>query len=142
VSFKFSFKNVQRIYKLLIYVYKEQHGKAPSYLQELITPYKPNRALRSENSMLHQLKLAIEFYQCYESAENTILWSHWLAVPYWWFYQSTFLDFSHKTQNMTISRQFLSRYTDCRFITVANTNFLYMCTKHSMARLLAIFKNW
>ena len=25
--------------------------------------------------------------------------------------------------------------------TVANTNFLYMCTKHSMARLLAIFKN-
>ena len=39
-------------YKLLIYVYKAQHGKAPSYLQELITPYKPNRALRSENSML------------------------------------------------------------------------------------------
>ena len=38
-------------YKLLIYVYKAQHGKAPSYLQELITPYKPNRALRSENSM-------------------------------------------------------------------------------------------
>jgi hypothetical protein len=39
-------------YKLLIYVYKAQHGKAPSYLQELITPYKPNRALRSGNSML------------------------------------------------------------------------------------------
>ena len=39
-------------YKLLIYVYKAQQGKAPSYLQELITPYKPNRALRSENSML------------------------------------------------------------------------------------------
>jgi hypothetical protein len=39
-------------YKLLIYVYKAQHGKAPSYLQELITPYKPNRAFRSENSML------------------------------------------------------------------------------------------
>jgi hypothetical protein len=39
-------------YKLLIYVYKAQHGKAPSYLQELITPYKPNIALRSENSML------------------------------------------------------------------------------------------
>jgi hypothetical protein len=29
-----------------------QHGKAPSYLQELIMLYKPNRALRSENSML------------------------------------------------------------------------------------------
>jgi hypothetical protein len=43
-------------YKLLIYVYKAQHGKAPSYLQELITPYKPNRALWSENSMLlHRL---------------------------------------------------------------------------------------
>ena len=39
-------------YKLLIYVYKAQHGKAPSYLQELITLYKPNRALRSKNSML------------------------------------------------------------------------------------------
>ena len=39
-------------YKPLIYVYKAQHGKAPSYLQELITPHKPNRALRSENSML------------------------------------------------------------------------------------------
>ena len=39
-------------YKLLIYVYKAQHNKAPSYLQELITPYEPNRALRSENSML------------------------------------------------------------------------------------------
>ena len=39
-------------YKLLTYVYKAQHGKAPSYLQELITSYKPNRALRSENSML------------------------------------------------------------------------------------------
>jgi hypothetical protein len=39
-------------YKLLIYVYKAQHGKAPSCLQELITLYKPNRALRSENSML------------------------------------------------------------------------------------------
>ena len=38
-------------YKLIIYVYKAQHGKAPSYLQELIT-YKPKRALRSENSML------------------------------------------------------------------------------------------
>ena len=39
-------------YKLFIYVYKAQHGKALSYLQELITPYKPNRALRSENSIL------------------------------------------------------------------------------------------
>jgi hypothetical protein len=29
-----------------------QHGKAPSYLQELITLYKPNGALRSGNSML------------------------------------------------------------------------------------------
>jgi hypothetical protein len=38
-------------YKLLIYVYKAQHGTTPSYLQELITPYKPNRALWSENSM-------------------------------------------------------------------------------------------
>ena len=32
-----------------------QHGKAPSYLQELITPYKLNRALRSENSMFLHL---------------------------------------------------------------------------------------
>ncbi|CAC5422802.1 unnamed protein product [Mytilus coruscus] len=39
-------------YKLLLYVYKAQHGKAPSYLQDLITPYKPSRSLRSENSML------------------------------------------------------------------------------------------
>ena len=42
-------------YKLLLYVFKAQHGKAPSYLQELITPYKPKRALRSENSMLLQI---------------------------------------------------------------------------------------
>jgi hypothetical protein len=90
---------------------------------------------------MHQLKLAIEFDQCYESAENTIFLSHRLAVPYWWFYQSTFLDFSHnKTLQHVLSHQFLSRYTGCPFITVANTNFLYMCTKHSMARLLAIFK--
>lgn len=39
-------------YKLLLYVYNAQHGKAPSYLQNLITPYKPSRSLRSENSML------------------------------------------------------------------------------------------
>ena len=29
-----------------------QHGKVPSYLQELIMLYKPNRALRSGNSMV------------------------------------------------------------------------------------------
>ena len=48
---------------------------------------------------------------------------------------------SPEKENMTLSRQFLSRYTGCPSITVANTNFLYMCTKHSVARLLAIFKN-
>ena len=48
-------------YKLLIYVYKAQHGKAPSYLQELITSYKPNRAaLRSETVCFYILQTMSE----------------------------------------------------------------------------------
>ena len=39
-------------YKLLLYVFKALHSKAPSYLQELVEHYKPSRTLRSENNML------------------------------------------------------------------------------------------
>ena len=42
-------------YKLLLYVFKALHGKAPTYLQELIEHYKPGRTLRSENSMMLRL---------------------------------------------------------------------------------------
>ena len=42
-------------YKLIVYVYKALHDKAPSYLQELVTPYQPKRNLRSENSRLLQI---------------------------------------------------------------------------------------
>ena len=39
----------QRIlYKILLLTYKAQNGLAPSYIQELITPYQPGRALRSQ----------------------------------------------------------------------------------------------
>jgi hypothetical protein len=35
-----------------MYVFKALHGKAPRYLEELITIYQPTRALRSENQSL------------------------------------------------------------------------------------------
>jgi hypothetical protein len=42
-------------FKLLLYVFKSLHGKAPTYLEELIVPYTPGRSLRSENEgLLHQ----------------------------------------------------------------------------------------
>ena len=40
------------IYKILLYVFKALHGKAPAYLEELITPYSPGRSLRSTNGNL------------------------------------------------------------------------------------------
>ena len=40
-------------YKILMYVFKALHGKAPRYLEELfLTIYQPTRALRSENQSL------------------------------------------------------------------------------------------
>ena len=39
-------------YKTPMYVFKALHGKAPIYLEELITIYQPTRALRSENQSL------------------------------------------------------------------------------------------
>jgi hypothetical protein len=41
-------------FKLLFYVFKSLHGKAPTYLEELIVPYTPGRSLRSENEGLLQ----------------------------------------------------------------------------------------
>lgn len=41
-------------FKLLLYVFKSLHGKAPTYLEELIVPYTPGRSLRSENEGLLQ----------------------------------------------------------------------------------------
>ena len=41
-------------FKLLFYVFKSLHGKAPTYLEELIVPYSPGRSLRSENDGLLQ----------------------------------------------------------------------------------------
>ena len=38
-------------YKLLLYTFKILTGRAPVYLQELLTVYSPSRTLRSENSM-------------------------------------------------------------------------------------------
>lgn len=43
----------QRIqYKLLVTTFKALHGTAPTYIQELLHPYTPARALRSKDSML------------------------------------------------------------------------------------------
>ncbi|XP_071141874.1 uncharacterized protein [Mytilus edulis] len=39
-------------FKLLLYVFKALHDKAPKYLEELIVPYAPIRTLRSENEGL------------------------------------------------------------------------------------------
>ncbi|CAC5421345.1 unnamed protein product [Mytilus coruscus] len=39
-------------FKLLLYVFKALHNKAPKYLKELIVPYAPIRTLRSENEGL------------------------------------------------------------------------------------------
>ena len=36
-------------FKVLLLTYKSLHGMAPSYLSELIIPYKPSRALRSQD---------------------------------------------------------------------------------------------
>ena len=41
-------------FKLLFYVFKSLHGKAPTYLEELIVPYTPGRSLRSEYEGLLQ----------------------------------------------------------------------------------------
>ncbi|XP_052713809.1 uncharacterized protein LOC128187403 [Crassostrea angulata] len=42
----------QRIqYKLILQAFKALHGTSPFYMQELVQVYKPNRSLRSENSM-------------------------------------------------------------------------------------------
>ena len=34
-------------YKVLLLVYKTQHGLAPSYISQLLEPYRPSRVLRS-----------------------------------------------------------------------------------------------
>ncbi|KAI3352067.1 hypothetical protein L3Q82_020882 [Scortum barcoo] len=39
-------------FKILLLTYKALHGLAPSYLNELITPYQPTRVLRSQNAGL------------------------------------------------------------------------------------------
>jgi hypothetical protein len=39
-------------FKLLVLTFKSLHGMAPSYTQELIQPYTPSRALRSQDSNL------------------------------------------------------------------------------------------
>ena len=38
-------------FKVLVLVFKALHGLAPSYIQELIKPYTPRRALRSTSSL-------------------------------------------------------------------------------------------
>ena len=39
-------------YKILLLAYKAQHGMAPPYLSSLLSPYKPERSLRSEGKHL------------------------------------------------------------------------------------------
>ena len=39
-------------FKILLLTYKALNGLAPSYLQELLTPYLPNRTLRSQDAGL------------------------------------------------------------------------------------------
>ncbi|TWW76580.1 hypothetical protein D4764_13G0012420 [Takifugu flavidus] len=43
---------VRIIFKTLLLTYKVLRGLAPSYLEELVTPYQPNRPLRSQNAGL------------------------------------------------------------------------------------------
>ena len=46
----------QRInYKILLITYKALHGLAPSYLKDLLKPYRPNRNLRSNDQLLLQI---------------------------------------------------------------------------------------
>ncbi len=39
-------------FKVLLLTYKALHGQAPSYLEDLIVPYHPNKTLRSQNAGL------------------------------------------------------------------------------------------
>jgi hypothetical protein len=38
-------------FKILLYIYKVIHKMAPQYLEEIILVYRPQRSLRSENSL-------------------------------------------------------------------------------------------
>ena len=44
--------NQRIVYKVLVIVFKWLHNKAPQYLQDLITLYKPSRTLRSSDSKM------------------------------------------------------------------------------------------
>ena len=46
----FSIKNIT--FKILLLTFKALHGKAPSYLCDLIEPYQPTRSLRSSDASL------------------------------------------------------------------------------------------
>ena len=66
------------IFKLLIITYKYLNDSAPSYLTELITPYQPNRTLRSssDTSILTKTKTRLSSSKkgFYAAAPN--LWNN------------------------------------------------------------------
>ena len=65
------------LYKVLLYTYKALHGLSPSYVCDLIVPYKPTRSLRSENkSMLHVPKTRTVGYGDRSfSKSSPVLWN-------------------------------------------------------------------
>ena len=65
------------LYKVLLYTYKALHGLSPSYVCDLIVPYKPTRSLRSEKkSMLHVPKTRTVGYGDRSfSKSSPVLWN-------------------------------------------------------------------
>jgi hypothetical protein len=61
-------------FKLLLYVFKSLHDKAPTYLEELILPYTPGRSLRSENEGILQQPRDVRTESCsWRGVLNTTL---------------------------------------------------------------------
>ncbi len=51
------------VFKVLLFTYRTIHGSAPEYLSDLITPYKPQRCLRSSSrSLLTVPKMRLKSY--------------------------------------------------------------------------------
>ena len=68
-------------YKILFYTYKALDGKAPGYIRDLLTPYVPSRALRSDAKKLLCVPKSRTVTYSKHSFKNMapVLWN---ALPY------------------------------------------------------------
>ena len=64
-------------FKILLITFKALHGLAPSYIKDLLVPYKPERNLRSANKALletPEVNLVTQGGRAF-SARATVLWN-------------------------------------------------------------------